>query len=138
MLWKPRVIALLLALSACCCAEAQDDATPEAWAVVKAGEEARLDIDMVSAVGPLTRFEVTIAWGGSTASRPSDYIARRVRYAADCKAGTLMVVAVGLFDASGRAFKTLISPPGAAEAITPSAGTREKKWLDEVCRAREQ
>ncbi|HTT36813.1 MAG TPA: hypothetical protein VMH32_03980 [Burkholderiales bacterium] len=137
MLWKPRVIALL-ALSACCHAEAQDYTTPEAWAAVKAGEEAHLDTGTVSAVGPLTRFEVTIGWGGSTASRPQDYIARRVRYAADCKAGTLMVVAVGLFDPSGRAFKTLISPPGAAEASAPSAGTQEQRWLNEVCRAREQ
>lgn len=136
MVRKSRLIASVLALVACASATAQDQNTPEAWAVVKAGEEAHLDTGTISAPGPLTRFEISIVWGGTAASRPPGYMARRVRYVADCKAGTVTVVAVGLFDTSGQPFKTLIAPPGAVEPSTPSTGTREEKWLQYVCRMR--
>ena len=61
-------------------------------------------------------------------------MARRVRYVADCKAHTLLLVAVSLFDSSGRLIKTMIVPPRAVEPTAPPEGSSESRWLQEVCR----
>jgi len=125
-------IAILLALVPIAGAQDLDD--PEAMAVIKDGEIGRLERNSVGAYGDLTRFDVSIVWGSAAAARPEGYMARRVRYAADCKAHTLLLVAVSLFDSSGRLIKTMIVPPRAAEPTAPAENSSERRWLQEVCR----
>ena len=126
------VTTILLALAGAVGAQDQDD--PEAMAVIKDGEIGRLERNSVGAYGDLIRFDVSIVWNGAAAARPEGYMARRVRYVADCKAHTLLLAAVSLFDSSGRLIKTMIVPPRAVEPAAPAEGSAESRWLQEVCR----
>jgi len=125
-------IAILLALAPVAGAQDLDD--PEAMAVIKDGEVARLERGTISAYGDLARFDVSIVWDSAAAARPEGYMARRVRYVADCKAHTLVLGAVSVFDSSGRLLKTMILPPGAVEPGAPAEGSTESRLLREVCR----
>jgi hypothetical protein len=123
----------LLALAAVTSALAQDENTPEGMAVIKPGEVASLARDTIHDFGQTKVFEVRIVWG-DTGPRPDGYLRRNVRYVADCKAGTLAVSAVAVFDVSGARIKTMISPPGAVDPAAPAAGSLQARWLQEVCR----
>ena len=125
-------VAILLALVPMAGAQDLDD--PEAMAVVKQGEIGRLERGTISAYGDLTRFDVSVVWDSAAAARPEGYMARRVRYVADCKAHTLLLAVVSVFDSSGRLLKTMILPPGAVDPAAPAEGSVESKWLREVCR----
>jgi len=124
--------AVLLALLPIAGAQDLDD--PEAMAVIKNGEVARLDRGTIGAYGDLTRFDVSIVWDSAASARPEGYMARRVRYVADCKAHTLLLAVVSVFDSSGRLLKTMILPPGAVDPVPPAEGSVESRWLREVCR----
>ena len=125
-------MAVLLALLPIAGAQDLDD--PEAMAVIKNGEVARLDRGTIGAYGDLTRFDVSIVWDSAASARPEGYMARRVRYVADCKAHTLLLAVVSVFDSSGRLLKTMILPPGAVDPAAPAEGSVESRWLREVCR----
>ena len=125
------VVALLLALMRP--VVAQEETSAEALAVAQPGERVALERDTIAQYGTQTRFEVAITWDASAGARPATYRPRAVRYVADCQAATLTLVAVGVFDSSGQLAKSLILPPGAADPVTPAAGTQEHKWLKEVC-----
>jgi hypothetical protein len=112
--------------------QAQDE-DPETQVKIKAGEVARLDRDSIGDYGSTKRFEVDIGWDDAAGQRPADHKTRKVRYAADCKAGTVTIVAVGVFDRTGRLEKRMIVPPGASDPIKPEAGTPQAKWLRDVC-----
>ena len=117
------------------CALAQDENSPETQAAIKAGEMARLDRDSIGEYGSTRRFEVDITWNDEAGQRPGNHKTRKVRYVADCGAGTLTVAAVGVFDRSGMLEKRMIVPPGAAEPMKPEAGSPQAKWLAQVCAA---
>lgn len=125
-------MAILLALVPMAGAQDLDD--PEAMAVIKGGEIGRLERNSIGAYGDLTRFDVSIVWDSAAGARPEGYMARRVRYVANCKAHTLLLAAVSVFDGSGRLIKTMILPPGAVEPAAPAEGSVESRWLVEVCR----
>jgi len=125
-------MAILLALAATAGAQDLDD--PEAMAAIKQGEIGRLERDTIGSYGDLTRFDVSVVWDSAAAARPEGYMGRRLRYVADCKARTLTLGAVSVFDASGRLMKTMILPPGAVDPAAPAEGSVESKWLREVCR----
>ena len=127
-------LATALALASALHAYAQDENTPEAMAVIQPGEVGSLLYDSVRAFGANKRFEVSILWADSGVQRPADHLTRKVRYLADCGAGTLTLVAVGVYDRSGRLLKSLISPPGAADPVTPAPGSQQARWLEQVCR----
>ncbi len=114
---------------------AQDESTPEGMAVIKEGEVGRLDRDSVREFGQQMRFEVSIRWGDTGAPKPEGHMTRIVRYVADCKAGTVLLVAVAVIDGSGARVKTLLSPPGAADPVAPAAGSLQARWLKDVCRS---
>jgi len=125
-------MAILLALVPVAGAQDLDD--PEAMAVIKNGEIGRLERGTIGAYGDLTRFDVSIVWDSAASARPEGYMARRVRYVADCKTRTLVLGAVSVFDSSGRLIKTMILPPGAVEPAAPAEGSVESRWMREVCR----
>ena len=125
-------MAILLASAAIAGAQNLDD--PEAMAAIKQGEIGRLERDTIGSYGDLTRFDVSVLWDSTAAARPEGYMPRRLRYVADCKARTLVLGAVSVFDASGRLMKTMILPPGAVDPAAPAEGSVESKWLREVCR----
>jgi hypothetical protein len=125
---------LMLCLISVPAAHAQDDATPEAQAAIGTGDQARLDRDSIGDYGEMRRFDVDIAWNDAAGPRPGDHKNRRARYVADCKAQTLTLAAVAVFDRTGLLEKRMIVPPGAADPIKPEAGTPQAKWLQEVCR----
>jgi len=125
-------MAILLALAATAGAQDLDD--PEAMAAIKQGEIGRLERDTIGSYGDLARFDVSVVWDSAAAARPEGYMGRRLRYVADCKARTLTLGAVSVFDASGRLMKTMILPPGAVDPAAPAEGSVESKWLREVCR----
>ena len=125
-------MAILLALAATAGAQDLDD--PEAMAAIKQGEIGRLERDTIGSYGDLTRFDVSVVWDSAAAARPEGYMGRRLRYVADCKARTLTLGAVSVFDASGRLMKTMVLPPGAVDPAAPAEGSVESKWLREVCR----
>ncbi|MEO8630438.1 MAG: hypothetical protein ABI612_20425 [Betaproteobacteria bacterium] len=127
-------VATMLALAGGVQAEDLDDNTPEGQATIKAGEVGRFDRDSMTEYGTSTRFESSIVWDSASKPRPEGHLARKVRYLADCKANTLVVTAVGVFDVSGRLLKSLITPPGAGEPTAPAAGTPQARWLQEACR----
>ena len=68
---------------------AQVPAAPEELATVKENEVTRIDRDSIKAYDSTARFEIFINWDASQGVRPPDHLARKVRYVADCKAGTL-------------------------------------------------
>ena len=116
-------------------AHAQEQDAPEAQAAIKPGEAGRLDRDSIGEYGSTRRFDVEITWGDTAGPRPADHKARRVRYLADCKAGTLTVVAVAVFDRSGMLEKRMLVPPGAVDPIKPEPGSPQAKWQTAVCAA---
>jgi hypothetical protein len=124
-------------LSAVTGALAQDAGSPEAQATIQQGEAARLDRDSIGEYGPATRFEVSIVWDDAQGRRPAEHQSRTVRYVASCKEGTLTVAAIGVYDNNGMLVKRMMVPPGAAEPMTPDAGSPQARWLKDVCRARE-
>ena len=126
-------IAVGVGLTAALQLRAQDESTPEAQAVIRDGEAGRLDRNSVSVYGPLTRFEASIVWDEAAGQRPPGHMSRKVRYVAECKAGTLTLAAVGVFDSAGGLAKTLLVPPGAADPVAPKPGSTEARWLREVC-----
>ncbi len=128
-------IAAMLAMAGAAQAEDLDDNTPEGQATIKTGEVGRFDRDSMTEYGTSTRFESSIVWDSASKPRPEGHLARKVRYLADCKANTLVVTAVGVFDVSGRLLKSLITPPGAGEPAVPAAGTPQARWLQEACRS---
>ena len=111
-----------------------DENTPEGQAAVKPGEAARFDSNSIADYGGLRRFEVRVAWGDGGQPAPPDHRTRKVRYVADCKANTLAVAAVAVYERSGMLVKTMLTPPGAAEPQAPAAGSQEERWLREVCK----
>jgi hypothetical protein len=115
-------------------AHAQDEGSADARAVIGPNEAARLDRDSIGDYGAMKRFDVDIGWNDAAGPRPADHRNRRVRYAADCKAQTLTLAAVAVFDQIGQVEKRMIVPPGAGDAIKPEAGTTQAKWLQNVCR----
>lgn len=117
------------------CAHAQEQDAPEAQATIKPGEVGHLDRDSIGDYGSTRRFDVEITWDEAAGQRPADHKARKVRYVADCKAGTLTVGAVAVFDRSGMLEKRMLVPPGAAEPIKPAPGSPEAKWQTSVCAA---
>jgi len=127
-------IVILLAVASASRAAAQEESTPEAIAAMKNGEVGRLERDSLKAYGEIARFDVSIGWDEAAGPRPAGYAGRRVRYVADCKAATLAVAAVGVADSSGKLVKTLVFPPGAADAVRPLEGSPEAGWLREACR----
>ncbi|HYL18495.1 MAG TPA: surface-adhesin E family protein [Burkholderiales bacterium] len=112
---------------------AQDDGSPEAMAVVKPGEAARFDRDSIRDFGQSRSFEIAIVWGDSGTSKPAGHLSRRVRYVADCSAGTLGVASVAVYDANGMLVQSMISPPGAVDPAAPAAGSAQARWLQDVC-----
>jgi hypothetical protein len=123
----------LLVLTVALQVRAQDEATPEEQAVIKPGEMGHLDRGSILAYGPLTRFEASVAWDEAGGPRPTGYKSRKVRYVADCKAGTLTLAGVGVFDSEGKVVKTTVVPPGASDAVTPKSDSSEARWLKEAC-----
>lgn len=115
-------------------AYAQDENTPEAMAAIRQGEVGSLLSDSVRSFGTNKRFEVSILWADSGVQRPPEHMTRKVRYVADCTANTLTLAAVGVYDHSGQLQKSLVSPPGAAEPVAPAPGSRQARWLEQVCR----
>ncbi len=126
-------IAIGLVLVAGLQVHAQDESTPEEQAAIRPGEVGHLDRGSILAYGPLTRFEASIVWDEAAGARPTGYKSRKVRYVADCKAGTLTLAAVGVFDSEGRAIKTTVVPPGASDAVAPKSGSTEARWLKDAC-----
>ena len=125
---------ILLAVAAVSCTLAQEQSAPEAMAVIKDGEVGRLERDSLKGYGEIARFDVSIVWDDAAARRPAGHMARRVRYVADCKAGTLVVAAVSVFDSSGKVVQTMVFPPGAIDPVQPQEGSPEARWLRDVCR----
>jgi hypothetical protein len=121
-------------LAAAPAAYAQDENSPETQASIRKGEAAHLDRDSIGDYSSTKRFEVGITWGDDGGPRPADHKNRRVRYVADCKAGTLTLATVALFDRTGMLEKSMIVPPGAADPFKPDAGSIQAKWLQDVCR----
>jgi hypothetical protein len=115
-------------------AQAPDENTPEGQAKIKTGEVGKLEQDSISEYGSTKRFEVRVVWDDPGRARPAGHLSRKVRYVADCKAGTLIVAAVALYDASGMLVKSMLTPPGAADPMKPEPGSTEARWLQEVCR----
>ena len=115
-------------------AQNADENTPEGQAAVKPGEAVRFDSTSIADYGGLRRFEVRVAWGDGGQPAPPDHRTRKVRYVADCKANTLAVAAVAVFERSGMLVKTLLTPPGAAEPQAPAPGSQEERWLREACK----
>jgi hypothetical protein len=126
-------IAVGLVLAAATPLRAQDESTPEERAVIKPGEVGRMDPGSVRPAGPVTRFEAIIVWEEAGGPRPTGQVSRKVRYVADCKAGTLTLAAVGILDAEGKLIKTMFVPPGAADSVAPQPGSTEARWLREAC-----
>jgi hypothetical protein len=126
-------IAVGFVLAAALQGRAQDESTLEEQAVIRGGEVGRLDRGSVRAAGPVTRFEASIVWDEAGGPRPTGHMSRKVRYVADCKAGTLTLAAVGVFDPDGKLIKTTLVPPGAADSAAPKPGSTEARWLREVC-----
>ena len=127
-------VVILLAVASVSRALAQEQSAPEAMAVIKDGEVGRLERDSLKAYGEIAHFDVSIVWDDAAGPRPAGHTGRRVRYVADCKAATLVVAAVSVFDASGKLVKTLILPPGAVDPVQLQKGSPEARWLREVCR----
>jgi hypothetical protein len=121
------------AVGAMSVAQAQDENSPEAQAVIKQGEVAHLKHDSIGEYGDARRFDVSIAWNEAEGKRPADHQSRIVRYVANCKEGTLTVVAVGVFDRDGMLVKRMILPPGAVDPTKPETGSTEARWLKDVC-----
>src|SRR5690242_50059 len=121
-----------LALTACA-AHAEDENSPEVQATIKPGEAAHLDRDSIGEYGSTKRFDIDLVWSGATGERPTSHKNRKVRYIADCKAGTLTIAAVAVFDRSGMTEKRMMVPPGAADPVKPDAGSPAAKWLQNVC-----
>jgi hypothetical protein len=124
--------AVITALLAGAPAIAQDSA--EVLAQPKEGEAAELDLQSIRRYGERSgRFEVTIVWADPTRGRPEGLWPRRVRYAMDCEEETMMLAAVGVFDSAGQVQRTIVVPPGAANAVKPPKGSTEHKWLRKAC-----
>jgi hypothetical protein len=118
----------------CGAARAQDPEGAEALARPRAGETVDFDLQSVRRYGDkVGRFEVVVSWGDSSGPKPADSLPRRVRYTTDCENETLTLSAVALYDAAGAIQKTLLVPPGAVDPVKPEKGSRELKWLRQVC-----
>lgn len=128
-----RFIPVLAATLVSGAAVAQNSYSPEAFAVVKPGENADFNSDTVRTLGELTRFEVTITRRGMQEPQPGGPAERQVRYVAKCASGELTLAAVSLIDDSGRVMKTMTIPPGAGEFTKPEAGSQEAQWLAKAC-----
>jgi hypothetical protein len=127
-------IFLTWCLAAASGASAQDENSPETQASIRKGEAAHLDRDSIGDYSSMKRFEVDIAWGDDAGPRPGDHKNRRVRYVADCRADTLTLVTVAVFDRTGMLEKSMIVPPRASDPFKPDAGSIQAKWLQNVCR----
>jgi hypothetical protein len=130
---KVAVMLFSCAVGAVSGAQAQDENSPEAQAVVKQGEVAHLNHDSIGEYGDARRFDVSIAWNDAEGKRPADHQSRIVRYVANCKEGTLTVAAVGVFDRDGMLVKRMMLPPGAVDPTKPETGSPEARWLKDVC-----
>jgi len=124
----PFIVAVTLAGVPVQAQEAQD---PETLAKIAEGEVGELDTTTIRKFGDIQgRFDVHVK---RTDGVRSTIAPRVVRFMANCKEGTMVVAAVGLFDPSGQLAKTMVSPPGAIDAATPEKGSQEAKWLRTVC-----
>jgi hypothetical protein len=128
---KMAVVALMLAVVHP--VVAQNEISPEALAAVQPGERVALNRNTIARYGTQTRFEVMITWDDAGGTPPATHRPRAVRYLADCPSGKLTLVAVQVFDTTGRLVKTLFLPPGEVDPITPVAQSQEQKWLKEGC-----
>lgn len=131
---KQKVIRMALGLLALTTtAQAQDQSSPEAMAVIQPGEAVRFDRDSIRDFGPSRSFEIAIVWGDTGAPKPAGHLSRRVRYVANCPAGTLGVASVAVYDAGGMLLKSMISPPGAVDPEAPAAGSAQARWFRDAC-----
>ena len=111
-------------------AQSQD---PEALSKIGEGEVAELDTTTIRKYGEIQgSFNVNIKRQDG-ASSPEGTTPRTVRFMANCKDGTMVVAAVGLFDGSGQLAKTMVAPPRSIDEVKPEKGTLEAKWLRQVC-----
>ena len=125
---------VVLALAVAGAAFAQDPASIESMAEVKAGERAQLDLQSIRRYGDVQgRFEVIVATADPDSERSDGSSSRRLRYMANCQDGTMTLAAVGVFDNSGNVLKTLVAPPGSLDPVTPEKGSEAAKWLRRVC-----
>jgi len=127
-------ILLTCIVAAVPCVQAQDE-DPEIQAKIRSGEVAHLDRDSIGEYGATRRFDVDIGWDDAAGQRPANHKTRKVRYVADCKAATLTIAVVGVFDRTGLLEKRMIVPPGASDPIKPETGSPQAKWLRDVCMA---
>lgn len=125
----PMLVAATLAASPIR-AQTQD---AETLARIAEGEVGELDTTTIRKYGDIQgRFDVHIKRRDGAPS-PSGVTPRTVRFMANCKDGTMVVAAVGLFDPGGQLAKTMVAPPGAVDPTAPEKGTQEEKWLRTVC-----
>ncbi len=111
-------------------AQSQD---PEALAKIGEGEVGELDTPTIRKYGETQgSFNVNIKRTDG-ASSPGGITPRTVRFMANCKEGTMVVAAVGLFGPGGQLAKTLVAPPRSIDEVKPEKGTPEAKWLRTVC-----
>ena len=114
-------------------AQAQQSLDPETLAKVREGEVAELDRPSITKYGDIQgRFDVKIKRRDGAESTDGT-TPRTVRFMVNCREGTMVVAAVGLFDPGGQLAKTMVSPPGAIDPAKPEKGTQEAKWLQTVC-----
>ena len=126
--------AIALAFCSMAAMHAHAARSAEEWAQVAAGEVAQLDLQAIRKFGESqARFEVKISRADSASPAPEDHAPRTVRYMADCDLGTMVLVAVGLYDRSGQFAQTLMVPPGAADPVKPQQGSDEAKWIRRAC-----
>lgn len=112
---------------------AQQAQDPEVLAKIGEGEIGQLDSTTIRKYGDTHgRFDVHIKRRDGSPSRDG-ITPRTVRFMANCKEGTMVVAAVGMFDPDGQLAKTMVSPPGAVDPHVPEKGTQGEKWLRTVC-----
>ena len=127
-------ISIVLVLLGAIPLHAQQPRSAEEWAEVREGEIAHLDLQTIRKFGESQgRFDVLITWADSVRPPPQDYLPRTVRYAANCEEGTMVLVAVGIYDRNGQVAKTLVVPPGAADAVKPQKPSDQAKWVQRTC-----
>jgi hypothetical protein len=113
---------------------AQEPASIESMAEVKAGERAQLDLQSIRRYGDIQgRFEVVVAAADPAAQAPETMPTRRLRYMANCEEGTMTLAAVGVFDINGNVLKSMVAPPGSLDPVKPEKGSEGAKWLRRVC-----
>lgn len=126
-------IGLALALLASPVALAQGAYTVEELSEIRDFETAAMDSRSIASLGNDTRFEVHVRWRDPEQRPPTAPVKRVIRFLAKCKEKTLGVIAVVTFDDQNRMMKNYLIPPGASDFVPVKEGSREERWLKEVC-----